>query len=128
MLCYLKVDLEYPRELHDLHNDYQLAPERITLDGAEKLVPTLGSKKRYVLHHEVLKKYLELGLKLTHIHRGIKFKESAWMRSYIKLNTGLRMKAAEAESKFGKSFYKLMINSVFGKTMENDRKGPTSSW
>ncbi len=68
MPCVLEVDLEYPKELHDLHNEYPLAPERLLIGKVEKLVPNLKDKKKYVLHHENLKLYLRLGLRLTKIH------------------------------------------------------------
>ena len=116
--CILEVYLEYPEHLHDLHNDYPLAPERITVNKVEKLIPNLNNKTKYVIHHETLKLYLSLGLKLTKIHRGITFDESAWLKPYIDLNTDLR---AKATNDFEKDFFKLMNNSVFGKTMENIR-------
>ena len=116
--CILEVDLEYPKSLHDLHNDYALAPEQIMVNKTSKLIPNLGDKKKYILHYENLKQYLELGLKLTNIHSGIKFKESPWLEKYISLNTKLR---TEAKNEFKKDFFKLMNNSVFGKTMENIR-------
>ena len=118
MPCILEVDLTYPEKLHDLHNDYPLAPERLIVNKVEKLIPNLNDKKNYVIHHETLKLYLSLGLKLTKIHRGITFKESAWLKPYIDLNTNLR---AKAQNDFEKDFFKLMNNSVFGKTMENIR-------
>ena len=116
--CILKVDLEYPKEPHDLHNDYPLAPEQIKVNKVEKLIPNLRDKEKYVLHYENLKQYLDLGLKLTCIHRGIKFEESEWLKPYIDMNTKLRTKA---NNNFEKDFFKLMNNSVFGKTMENIR-------
>ena len=117
--CILEVDLEYPHQLHDLHNDYPLAPERLDVEGVDKLIPNLMDKTKYIIHHEALKQYLSLGLKLNKVHRGITFKESAWLKIYIDLNTSLR---AKAENDFEKDFFKLMNNSVFGKTMENIRK------
>ena len=116
--CILEVDLEYPKSLHDLHSDYPLAPERIEVNKVDKLIPNLWNKKKYVVHYENLKQYLSLGLKLTNIYRGIRFEESQWLEKYITLNTNLRM---EAKNEFEKDFFKLMNNSVFGKTMENIR-------
>ena len=77
--CILEVDLEYPKELHDSHNEYPLAPERVKINKVEKLIPNLNNKTQYVLHYENLKRYESLGMKITKIHRGIKFKESAWL-------------------------------------------------
>ena len=86
--------------------------------AVEKLVPNLNNKKKYVVHYEILKLYIELGMKVTKIHRGIKCNEKEWMKPYIMLNTNMR---ASAKNEFEKDFYKLMNNSVFGKTMENIR-------
>ena len=117
--CILEVDLEYPKELHDLHNDYPLCPEGVKCkNGVEKLIPNLRDKKKYVLHYKTLIQCLDLGMKIKRIHRGIKFIESAWMKPYIDMNTKLRTKA---KNNFEKDFFKLMNNSVFGKTMENIR-------
>lgn len=66
--CILEVDLEYPKELHDLHNGYPLAPERKPVGKVEKLIPNLNDKKNYVIHYESLELYLELGMKITKIH------------------------------------------------------------
>jgi hypothetical protein len=116
--CILEVDLEYASELHDLHNCYPLAPESIKIGDVKKLVPNLKNKTKYVVHYENLKLYERLGLKITKIHRGIMFEESPWLKIYIDLNTKLR---SEAKNDFEKDFFKLMNNSVFGKTMENIR-------
>ena len=116
--CILEVDLEYPKNLHDLHSDYPLAPERVEVNKIDKLIPNLRNKEKYILYHENLKQYLSLGLKLTNIHRGIKLEESQWLEKYIALNTELRTAAAK---EFEKDFFKLMNNSVFGKTMESIR-------
>ena len=77
--CILEVDLKYPKKLHKLHNEYPLAPERVIVGKVEKLIPNLNDKKKYVLlHYENLKLYESLRLKITEIHRGIKFEESLW--------------------------------------------------
>ena len=134
----LEVDLEYPQELHNAHNAYPLAPERMVVQkqwmseyqhglisdrgGAtevEKLVPNLCNKDRYVLHYRNLQLYLSLGLRLKKIHHALRFEQHPWMEPYIRMNTELRKKAT---SDFEKDLYKLMNNSVFGKTMENLRK------
>ncbi|MEW8615643.1 MAG: DNA polymerase, partial [Candidatus Thiodiazotropha sp.] len=134
----LEVDLEYPEDLHDAHNAYPLAPERMVVQKkwmseyqhnllgvgvapteVEKLVPNLHNKDRYVLHYRNLQLYMSLGMRLIKVHRALRFGQSPWMESYIRMNTGLRKKAA---SDFEKDLYKLMNNSVFGKTMENLRK------
>ena len=112
--CFLEVDLEYPEDLHDLHNDYTLAPERVTIRNIEKLIPNLNNKTNYVVYYENLKLYESLGLKITKIHRGIKFEESAWLEEYINLNK-LRIEAKQSGNNFEVDFFKLMNNSVFGK-------------
>ena len=117
--CILEVDLEYPEELHDLHNDYPLCPERVECDkGVKKLIPNLRHKNNYVVHYKTLMQYLSLGMELKKIHRGIKFIESDFLKPYIDKNTNLR---TQAKNNFEKDFFKLMNNSVFGKTMENIR-------
>ena len=117
--CILEVDLTYPEELHDLHNDYPLAPERVECDkGVKKLIPNLRDKNNYVVHYKTLMQYLNLGMELKKIHRGIKFIECDFLKPYINKNTNLR---TQAKNNFEKDFFKLMNNSVFGKTMENIR-------
>ena len=115
----LEVDIRYPRELHDSHNDLPFMCEHMKINGVQKLIPNLFNKKRYIIHIRALDQALKHGLVLEHIHRAIEFKQLAWMKEYIDFNTKLR---TAAKNDFEKDFYKLMNNSVFGKTMENIRK------
>ena len=114
-----EVDLEYPKELWKSHNDYPLAPEKIKVGGVEKLISHFKPRKNYVIHYRNLRQCLELGLRITAVYRGISFNQSPWMEPYIRKNTELRKTAANS---FEKDFFKLMNNSVFGKTIENIRK------
>ena len=135
----LEVDLEYPEQLHNWHNDYPCAAEKVKVNKdmlsdyckeiankfkistglVNKLIPTLSNKEKYVLHYRNLQLYTDLGLKLTKVHRVLEFDQSAWLKQYINFNTNKRTNAKNA---FEKDFFKLMNNSVFGKTMENLRK------
>ena len=119
----LEVDLEYPQELHDLHNDYPLAPEKVKVSSGmlseyckkivdkykisiglvNKLIPTLRDKKEYVLHYHNLQLYLDLGLKIKKVHRVLKFDQSPWLKQYIDFNTEKRK---HAKNSFEKDFFK----------------------
>ena len=115
----LEVDVKYPKRLHELHSDLSFLSERMKIDKCNKLVCNLFNKKKYLAHKNSLKQALNHGLKLKKIHRIIEFNQEAWLQPYIDMNTELR-KAAKND--FEKDLFKLMNNSVFGKTMENIRK------
>ena len=115
----LEEDVKYPKRLHELHNDLPFLSERMEVNKCKKLVCNLFDKKKYVVHINALKQALNHGLKLKKIHTVIEFKQEAWLKPYIDMNTELR-KAAKND--FEKDLFKLMNNSVFGKTMENIRK------
>ena len=114
-----EVDFKYPKRLHDLHSDLPFLSERMEMNKCKKLVCNLYNKKKYVAHINTLKQALNHGLKLKKIHRVIGFNQEAWLKPYIDMNTELRKLA---RNDFEKDLFKLMNNSVFGKTLENIRK------
>ncbi|XP_053202895.1 uncharacterized protein LOC128387677 [Panonychus citri] len=137
-----QVDLIYPKHLHDQHNDYPMAPEKlnvetewlsnyqkrliIKLEGeglkrckTEKLIPNLRDKKNYVVHERNLKFWLEKGLILDKVHSILKFNQSKWLEPYISMCT---LNRKQASSSFEKDFWKLMVNSLYGKSIEDKRK------
>ena len=115
----LEVDVSYPKDLHNSHNDLPFMCERMEINGVEKLAPNPRDKKNYVIHIQALNQALQHGLRLDRIHREIEFDQSPWLKTYTDFNTQLR---TAATNDFEKDFFKLMNNSVFGKTMENIRK------
>ena len=122
---FLEVDLQYPDKLHELHNDYPLAPEKLAVSSdmlskcckkvadkyeinmQKKLIPSLVNKTNYEVHYRNLQLYLPLGIKLTKIHRVLKFKQSYWIKKYIDFSNEKRINAA---NDFEKDFFELMIN------------------
>ena len=113
------MDIKYPKRLHKLHSDLPILSERMEVNKCKKLVCNLFNKKKYVVHINALKQALNHGLKLKKIHGVIKFNQKEWLKPYINMNTELRN---AAKNDFEKDLFKLMNNSVFGKTMENIRK------
>ena len=130
----LEVDLEYPDELHVLHNDYLLAPKKfaipsdilsdyckriadeygIKVGDVKKLIPNLGNKTNYVVHYRNLQLYLSLEMKMTKIHKVLKCKQSDWVKNILILTL-----KKEQTLLIVLMIRLLMINSVYGKTMEN---------
>ena len=112
-------EFKYPKRLYDLHSDLPFLSERTEVNKCKKLVCNLFNKKKYVAHINTLKQALNHRLKLKKNHRVIEFNQEAWLKPYIDMNTELRKLA---KNDFEKDLFKLMNNSVFGKTMENIRK------
>ena len=107
----LEVVVKCPKRLHELHSDLPFLSERMEVNKCKKLICNLFNMKKYVAHIN--------GLKFKKIHGVIEFNQEAWLKPYIDMNTELRK---EAKNDFEKDLFKLMNNSVFGKTMENIRK------
>ena len=129
----LKVDLEYPKHLHDKHNDYSFFAGHKFIEfkdlslyqqkllnknsyKSKKLVQSLEDKKAFVCDYRTLRQAIENGLILKKIHCAIKYEQKAWLKPYIELNTKLRQ---ESTSELEKDFFKLMNNAIYGKTIEN---------
>ena len=137
----LECDLLYPPTLHDLHNEFPLAPEKRYIQSemlsktqlrilshymvpksslkVQKLIPHFLPRKNYVIHYRNLKFYLEQGLQLVQVTKVLQFEQSAWLKPYIIKNQDLR---ARVKTDFEKSIAKLFNNSVYGKTCENQKK------
>ena len=138
---FLEVDLDYPEVLHEPHNDYPLAPDKRLLQyemlneyqlqilvhyavpksslKVQKLIPHLLPRRNYIIHYRNLRLYLEEGMQLKKIYRVIQFHQAPWLSPYIKMNQELR---AVAKTDFEKNQPKLYVNSIYGKTCENQKK------
>jgi hypothetical protein len=145
----LEVDLDYPEELHLKHNSLPLAPESMLLGWeelsgysqeclrvlrdpsaslhsyeAKKLSSTFRKREKYLVHGLNLKLYLELGLKLKFIHRGIKFQQRAFIRPFIDECTERRRLAATITVA---NMWKLICNSLYGKVSNNNNNNNNNS-
>ena len=96
----LEVDIEYPKTLWGLHKDLPFLAERRKLGNVEKLITSTDDKENYVIHISALNQALNHGLILKKVHRVIEFRQEAWLKSYIDMNTKLR---TEAKNGFEKS-------------------------
>ena len=116
---FLEVDVEYSKDFSNFHKNLPFLPKRQKIEKVEKLVCDTNKREKYVVQIRALKQPLNHGLKLKEVHRVIQFNQKAWLKKYTDKNTKLRKKA---NNEFEKNFFKLMVDSVFGKTMENVRK------
>ena len=108
------VDIDYLKNLHDLHSDLPFLPQRMKINKCDKLICNLYDKNNYVVHISLLKQPLNHGLFLEKVHRVISFNQKAWMKDYVITYIEERK---QADSKFKKYFYKPMCNAVFGKNV-----------
>ena len=102
-----------------LHSDLPFLTDRMKVNKVKKLVCNVTDKENHSFHIVALKEALNHGLKLIRVHSVISLKQEAWLKPYIDLNTELRKNAKNEDEK---DFYKLKINSVYGKTVQTDRK------
>ena len=120
--------MSYPEHLHESHKDFPLCPEQLTIQKEmlsedtrdfmdrhnirfspqKRLTQNFFDKKNYVVHVKALKFYMEQGIILDKVHRGIQFRQSPWMKPYIDHCTQKRI---NAESKFEKDFFKLLVSA-----------------
>ena len=111
-----EVDVECPKMLFNSNKDLTFLPERKKVEEVEKIICSIEDQEKYVIHIKALKQTFNHGLKLKEVHRVIQFNQKAWLKLCVDMNTKYRTK-----NDFKKNFFKLMNNSVFGKTMRNVR-------
>ena len=115
----LVVDVEYPIKVRMSHKYLPFLPEKMKINKCTKLLCNLNDKENYPVHMVALKQALNHGLVFKKVYSAISFRQEAWLKPYIDLKTELRK---NAKKEFEKDFYKLRINSIYGKTVQNDRK------
>ena len=130
---WLICDLEYTKECKERTSDFQLLPHGREVENNElgykqrpptsskskKLILDQNNKYEYPIHCRMLKFVVKMCIKVTKVHRQIKFKQNYIIRDYIELNTKMR---AEAKIEPEKDIFKLTNNSLFGKSCENKLK------
>jgi len=96
----VKCDLKYPEKLRELHSDYPISPEHLTVSPdmlsdfcselqdknwipSQKLIPNSLDKTKYVCHYRNLQFYIKHGLIVTKIHRIISFDQKPWLKPWI---------------------------------------------
>ena len=130
---FIMVDLKYSKELHDEHNGFPLASEKmkITNDSlssyqksfnqpenpTKKLMETLYDKQNYIFHYSLLKFFVEQGLQAENLNCVLQFDQSKFLKPYFEMNTKLCQQPGLSD--FAKNFFKFLNNACFGKTMEN---------
>ncbi len=129
-----EVDIHYPDSLHDLHNGYALGPvsQSVKKDNLnswqqvdykessiKKLITSFEDKNNYIVNYRLLKLFIQQGLKITKFHKVLEYSQDNYMASYIMKNTNMRK---HARNDFERDLFKLLNNSVYGKTMEDTRK------
>ena len=135
----LEVDLHYPSELHEKHDNFPLAPQNIEISYENlspyakealeicsdtkkykdsKLSATFYDREKYIIHFKNLKLYLQLGMKLKKIHRVVQFTQKNFIAPFITKCTIERQKAS---TKFEQDQFKKLANSTYGKTIQNVR-------
>jgi len=128
-----KFDLEYPGNLHDLHHGYALASENLEIKNemlnyhfrenlndnkVNKLIITFNDKTSYGVNYQLLKLYIQFGLRIKKVNRVLQYTQSNFMESYIIKNINERK---NSKNGFEKDFFKLKSNSMYGKIMKNER-------
>ena len=124
----LEVDVDIPENIHNYTNDYPLLPEHLIIDqdlispkssqmrsargypnkfSSKKLAPNLFPKKSYVTHLRMLQFALKQGVIITEIRRAISFKQAAWIKDYVMLNT---LKRRAAVDDYEKNLFKLLVS------------------
>jgi hypothetical protein len=141
----VEVDGEFPDEVHDplaqfppcptntpipehcispflkqLYTKFSTDEHKVKHDHkTPKLVCSLSPKTQYKVYYKSLQQYVKLGFKVTKIHRILAFSQAKWLAQYVQYNT---RKRAKAKTKFEKDFYKLIVNAIYGKFIQDNRK------